>query len=72
MGRPSMDYQVRVRFTTRPEAVEALERLSESTGFAKAHLMRVALDAFLVDANVLMPVDLPPTLTAGSQLTRRN
>lgn len=61
MGRPKTEHSEFVRFRTRPETVQALDLLSASTGLARAHLVRLAVDSWLVGLGVLNPVDLTPT-----------
>lgn len=65
MGRPPTGYTEQLRFGMRPASAQALSLLSESTGLAKKHLVRLAVDKYLADLGLLMPVDLPPTVVAG-------
>lgn len=68
MGRPKTEHSATLRFRTRPEAAQALALLSASTGLAQAHLVRLAVDRYLVDLGLLGPTDLTPTRTTRPNL----
>lgn len=61
MGRPKTEHSEFLRLRTRPETVQALDLLAESTGLSRAHLLRLAVDQWLVGLGLLNPVDLTPT-----------
>lgn len=63
-GRPALGNIVELpKVTVRPEIAEAVTHLSDSTGLSKAHLLRSAVEAYVVALGLVFPSENKPTPT---------
>jgi hypothetical protein len=49
----------------RPQVVAALDHLVKTTGYSRAHFVRVALEEYLAKLGLVQPHELTPYPTAG-------